>query len=174
MILYEARLWRKRWFHGYFAYKIIDDHADSLRIEWFHGYFAYKIIDDHADSLRIEWFHGYFAYKIIDDHADSLRIEWFHGYFAYKIIDDHADSLRIERFRSMCGILDHRRGASCTMAAKRTGRRHVGLDIDSDYAKFTPERAAAENEAGDACESAHPGKAAPIRDCDVGGLPGSA
>ena len=62
------------------------------------------------------------------------------------------------------------------VAAKHTGHRHVGLDIDPDYAKFTPERTAAENEAkiGDAFESAHLGKAASIRDCDVGGLPGSA
>ena len=44
------------------------------------------------------------------------------------------------------------------------------MGVDPDHAKFTPERAAVENEAetGDACESAHLGKTASTLDCDGG------
>ena len=51
------------------------------------------------------------------------------------------------------------------------GHRYVRTDICPDYANATREHVMAENETetGDACESAHLGKAASTLDCDVGG-----
>ena len=42
--------------------------------------------------------------------------------------------------------------------------RHVEMRVDPVHSKSTLERATAENETGDACASAHIGKAVPVRD----------
>ena len=50
------------------------------------------------------------------------------------------------------------------------GHGRAGTDICPDYVNATREHVMAENETetGDACASAHLGKAVPVRDCDVG------
>ena len=56
------------------------------------------------------------------------------------------------------------------MCGSRQAHGHgcVGTDICPAHAKSTLERAVTGNEASDSCESAHPCKAAPILNCDVG------